>query len=374
MEESRKNWQLVQTDEINNEKYNTYIIPRNEIKNKKILATGWKMLKYNYTTTYGLYKYEESKIYSVDRDIELCKNGLHFCENPIDCLLYGYSLESNFLIAKVNAYDKIKEDVDGRKTVAQTLEIVKIYNWIDFYEIAIKHDKKYSKNNKGSYESKICKEIKGGYDSTFCIDCHGISQSKSIVDSNGVDNSHNVLYGGGISGGIELSDCFGVRYSTDVLASCGIEGSIGIFASKGIENSNAIFYSSGINNSDGVICSNGVNYSSMIFDCDGLSNSIFCDNTSGKYKIFNKQVSKERTEAEDFKRLLLNIRCDILRINFKIENSKQGEKILCSGFKLSKDTIKKIKELPEYDEKIYNKIMKKMRTSFPKYKITKEEK
>lgn len=372
MEESKKDWQLVQTDERNNEEYNTYIIPRDEIKNKEILATGWKMLNYDYTTMYSSYKYEEGKIYSVDKDIELCQNGLHFCENPIDCLMYGYGLESNFLIAKVNAYDDIEEDFHHikRKTVAQTLEIVKIYNWNDFYEIAIKYDKKYSKNNKGSYENEICKEIKGSYDNIFCVDSLGINESKIVGCSKGIYKSNGVYLGNGISNSKNLFYCDGVDNGQNMVITNGTSNSGNIHSSSGLYLSDTVCDSSGICNSIGIIESHGIYNSAMVLNCNGLSNSLFCDNISGEYKIFNKQVSKERMESLMLLRRDINL--DILSIEFNVITKNEAS-LCCNDFKLSRGVVKKIKELPEYDEKIYNKIMRKIRTSFPKYKTTKEE-
>lgn len=72
----------------------TYRITENEIKGMKVLATGYKAFKNDWTSKHGNYSYADengevlNSIHKVDGELIMCENGLHFSHNPLDCFKY----------------------------------------------------------------------------------------------------------------------------------------------------------------------------------------------------------------------------------------------------------------------------------------------
>ena len=65
-------------------------------------------------------KYEIGKKYHVEGEIDICRNGMHFCERLIDVFIY-YPRDGNRFFA-VEASGVIK--TDGRKCVTSDMQIV----------------------------------------------------------------------------------------------------------------------------------------------------------------------------------------------------------------------------------------------------------
>ena len=94
----------------------TYNISKEELKDKKVLAEGYKIFSHGFKTKHGDYCYADENgnvvgtIHRVDGDIEECKWGLHFSKNPFNCFnFYEYVQWNEF--AKVRAYEKIIDEI-----------------------------------------------------------------------------------------------------------------------------------------------------------------------------------------------------------------------------------------------------------------------
>jgi hypothetical protein len=56
-------------------------------------------------------QYEAGKTYTFNGEIELCKQGFHFCEKPLDTLTY-YSMGETFILMEIEVLGKvIKKDM-----------------------------------------------------------------------------------------------------------------------------------------------------------------------------------------------------------------------------------------------------------------------
>ena len=81
------------------------------------IIKGYKA--FNKGLTCQEFKYEVGKKYVHEGDIELCKKGFHFCENPLDVLDYYNLCESEF--AEIETDGKVKGD--KTKSVTNKIEI-----------------------------------------------------------------------------------------------------------------------------------------------------------------------------------------------------------------------------------------------------------
>ena len=76
-------------------------------------------------------QYEEGKTYKMEEKPKCCDRGYHFCENPIDCLIY-YSPDTS-VYHKVEALGDIVRDTDDTKIATNE---IKIGAKIDFQTMA----------------------------------------------------------------------------------------------------------------------------------------------------------------------------------------------------------------------------------------------
>ena len=105
------------------------------IKNMQVVASGYKI--FNNDWTCNNYKYGDDddvvgSIHYCDGTIERCKNGLHFCENPLSCIEYYAPVQWN-KFAKINAYGEVKKE--GNKSVAKIIKITDIYTFDEFIDL-----------------------------------------------------------------------------------------------------------------------------------------------------------------------------------------------------------------------------------------------
>ena len=123
----------------------TYRIKKENLKNKKILATGYKIFGYDWKSKSYDYKDENGEVlgtfHKVNGDIIECKWGLHFSKNPFHCFNFYEAVQWN-RFAKVNAYEKCIDSNSGDKSIAKVIEIVEIYTFNEFIEVL----KEYNKN------------------------------------------------------------------------------------------------------------------------------------------------------------------------------------------------------------------------------------
>ena len=154
---------------------------------KKPIAVGYKIFNYDWTG-YNDYSYVdengevEGSVHTVTGNLEHCGWGLHYCENPVDCMRYRDLIQWN-KFALVEAYDEnIKRDNDD-KSVCRTLKIKKVLSFNDM----IKACKEYQVNGSG---------IINGY---------GISNGYGIINGSGIRNGSGISYGYGIRDGYGIN-------------------------------------------------------------------------------------------------------------------------------------------------------------------------
>lgn len=271
---------------------NTYRIDPKEIAEMEPLATGYKIFKDDWTA-YGDYPYADEKgtvegsVHKVEGNLVHCKNGLHFCKNPVDCMKYYYAVQWN-KFAKVSAYGDVRTHDDG-KSEAQILKIDKILTFDEFV--------------------KACKEY------------------ETEQTGSGISNGSGIRYGYGIRNGYGISDGYGIEQC------------------KGT--------------SESIYCK----------DCKGIYLCILCTGESGKYKVFNKQVKKERSLEifQCIKRIAngwypkFNTAYDLYEKNDKhwecVPPHKIQEKTAKEAYAdMPKELLAYICSLPEFDEKIFKEI------------------
>lgn len=182
----------------------TYRIDPKELEGMETLAEGYKVFDEDWKG-YGEYCYAdengevEGSAHKVDGDLEHCKNGLHFCQNPADCLKFKEPLQWN-KYAKVSAFGEVKHHEDG-KSECSILRIDKVLTFAEFIDAVKEKNITGGRNitggnniTGGSYiyggrdiygwynitgGRKIYggSAIYGGYRILYCSDCEGISRS-----------------------------------------------------------------------------------------------------------------------------------------------------------------------------------------------------
>ena len=310
---------------------------------KKPIAVGYKIFNYDWTG-YNDYSYAdengevEGSVHTVTGDLEHCGWGLHYCENPVDCMRYRDLIQWN-KFALVEAYDEnIKRDNDD-KSVCRTLKIKKVLSFNDM----IKACKEYQVNGSG---------ISDGYGISYG---YGIRDGYGIINGSGISNGYGISYGSGISDG------YGISYGSGISDGYGISYGYGIINGSGIRNG------SGISDGYGIRDGYGINASMHCRKCEGISRCIFCDGLEGaKLMIFNKPVTVERfdevwsklngwkpdfTNAQQLKREFGDDKWENTPV-FKITSREASEVYAEMPRKLREY----IKAMPEYDDKIFKAI------------------
>ena len=101
------------------------IIDKKEIKGLEPVAEGYKIFNNDWTANFGNnYCYAddngnvEGTVHKQEGFPEKCKNGLHFCENPLDCFRYYPVVQWN-KFAKVRGYGHISKDDSDTKVAVE---------------------------------------------------------------------------------------------------------------------------------------------------------------------------------------------------------------------------------------------------------------
>ncbi len=289
------------------------------LKGKEPIAVGYKVFGWDWTG-YGDYSYAdengavEGSVHTVTGKLSKCGWGLHYCENPLDCMRYRDIIQWN-KFALVEAYDEnIKAD-DDDKSVCRTLLIKKV---LSFYEM-IEACKSYQKEA-------------------------NISEA-----TNGISSGSGISYGSGISSGEGIRDGSGIR--------CGY----GISNGYGISCGYGISYGYGIRNGCGIY------KSKHCLKCEGISRCLFCYGLEGaKLMLFNNPITKERFNEVDIK---------LGGWYPKFTNAKELKEKYGNGewratpapaitgrtakeayAEMPTELVEYIKSLPEYDDEIFRKI------------------
>ena len=68
------------------------------------------------------FQYEIGKEYTLEGELEICRNGYHFCENPFDCLKYYNNIKGNKRLFLVEALGEAISE--GNKSVTNKIKII----------------------------------------------------------------------------------------------------------------------------------------------------------------------------------------------------------------------------------------------------------
>ena len=159
---------------------------------KEPIATGYKIFSWDWTG-YGGYCYAdengnvEGSVHTVTGNLSKCGWGLHYCENPVDCIRYRDLIQWN-KFAFVEAYD---ENIKGDdKSVCRTLKIKKVLSFDEMVDAC----KKYRVDSYGS-------GISNGY---------GISDGYGISNGSGISDGYGISYGYGVNRSKHCRKCEGI--------------------------------------------------------------------------------------------------------------------------------------------------------------------
>ena len=116
------------------------IVDRSVLNGFQVVAEGYKIFNYDWTANYGdNYCYAdkdgnvEGVVHRQEGFPDKCHNGLHFCENPLDCFNYYPFVQWN-KFAKVRGYGAVSKDDKDSKVAVEILEIVKILSINEFID------------------------------------------------------------------------------------------------------------------------------------------------------------------------------------------------------------------------------------------------
>ena len=159
------------------------IVDRSVLNGLQVVAEGYKIFNYDWTANYGdnyCYADKDGKVEGVVHRQEgfpyKCHNGLHFCENPLDCFNYYPFVQWN-KFAKVKGYGAISKDESDSKVAVEILEIVKVLSFEEFVE----EIKSYTTNITGCGISDSC----GIYNCYYIKDCEGLTYSIMCINETG---------------------------------------------------------------------------------------------------------------------------------------------------------------------------------------------
>lgn len=161
----------------------TYTITSEQIKDKPLIAVGYKAIKYDGKTMQGEYCYGGKDdpivgtIHTVDGDITECKWGLHFSKDPAYVFNFYEPLGYNRYF-KVEAYEECVDSTDGFKSVAKTLKFVKEYNLMEFIDLIKRYDRtavSYSNAVSCSFAVYNSEAVTNG------LFCYGIEGAKNRI-------------------------------------------------------------------------------------------------------------------------------------------------------------------------------------------------
>lgn len=106
------------------------------------------------------FQYEIGKEYCLDGELELCANGFHACQNPLDVFDY-YSMSSSTRYAMVELWGDVDFAIDNEKLCATNIRIVKEMSIDELVEIGIMSSlpkKDLESGNERSYSMMIASD------------------------------------------------------------------------------------------------------------------------------------------------------------------------------------------------------------------------
>jgi len=357
-------------------------ISEEEIKGLPVLATGYKMFRNDWTTKYGKYDYKDENgnvlgsIHKVEGELKECEWGFHFSKKPQDCFDFYECVQWN-TFAKVEAFGNSVDSKDGNKSVASIIRIVEIYSFDEFIDL-IQEDLQ-NRNIRGGNDIVGGNYIRGGNNIRGGTYIEGGNYIRGGNDIRGGDDIEggNCIRGGTyieggnyIRGGNYIEGGNDIRGGDDIVGGNYIRGGTYIVGGTYIRGGNYIIGGNDIVGGNDIRGGNYIIGGNNIYFSRKLraaSKCIFCFDLEGcKLMLFNKKISQERfnkvrNELNNFSWYPKFNNAEELRGNLSwhetnipaivnIEN-----KIAYSS--MPQDMVDYIKSLPEFDEKIFNKII-----------------
>lgn len=347
----------------------THRISRDKLKDLPVLAEGykifdvdWKCMNYCYADENGT---AVGTVHKIEGELIICNNGLHFCEELEDCFEYYDPIKCN-KIAKVRAYGEVIARY--RKNCCSMMEIVEELHWDD---IRIKMV------NEGSINRMYNRGICNVYTSTCVSGSKNVNYSSGICGSIDTSDSIGVTGGYDVIGSQSIDGCVNIRDAKNVIGSARITKSLGIQGSIYVKNSCYLSGCRSVQDSHTIYGSNEIYYSQDIWggyfiyfsaNLKGAYNCMFCIGLNGtKYRIFNKKVSKAYFNQvyRDICEILHYTRYHMTATNYEELYEKYRGVVPINRLQskhldyseMPQKLLDYIKNLPEYDEKIFNKII-----------------
>ena len=284
---------------------------------KKIKA--YKILNHDYTCR-G-FKYEIGKTYRLEDENgkliepELCDRGFHACAKLEQCFKYYSAAGWNHFV-EVELSGKIK----GNEKDKYCSNIITIVKEIELRDL--------------SYNVRGASNVRGA---------HGVRGAHDVYGASSVHGAYNVSGASGVHGASHVSGASYVHGASSVHGAADVHGAHDVY---------------------------GAYDCMLICKCKAVTNCILCYDIESKANyVFNKKITEER---------IIKIKKDLAQFDYypKFNNyfdllkekSEKDEKVPSDLIKsksiadayadMPQDMIDYIKSMPEYDEKIFNKITK----------------
>ena len=110
------------------------------MKGYKVFNSDWTCLGKQYSCP---------GVFEQDGKLELCKNGIHFCKELLECFNY-YNFDSDNHVAEVEAIGEIIEDKDKSKCCTNKLKIIRELTWEEILKRVNIGDNCKGRGNSGS--------------------------------------------------------------------------------------------------------------------------------------------------------------------------------------------------------------------------------
>lgn len=301
--------------------------------------------------------YEVGKTYKMkDYEIEWCRSGFHFCHDLENCYTF-YPFSKWTAICEIEAGGKI--DIHTNKGICSKITIIRRLTEAEIKKVAGKLIEKSSFVKESAF-----------VDRSHCVcQSKNVRYSKLIFKSNDVEYGENVNQSQFVYGSLNVWHSHDIQYSQNVdfgeFIIHGANTQISMFVnhSANITNCIGVQNSHHIYNSRGVHCSKNIVGSHYISNCMNLVDCLFCSDLRNKhYYIFNEKTNKERVEK---------VKDDLLHIenrfypkfvclddgnHLKEQDIYIAYKELYKNQEEYKEFLKYIRNMPEFDNKIFNKI------------------
>lgn len=346
-------------------KETTHRISQDEIKDLPVLAEGYKIFNEDWTCMDYCYADENGTavgtVHEVEGEVRVCINGFHFCRKLEDCFEY-YEPVKYKKIAKVRAYGEV---IDWHeKSCCSIIKIVEELHWDDIRIKMIDDDSM----NKGIAEV---------YTSRYVGGSKNVQYSTGIYGSSDINNSINVLGGYYIMNSQTIHGCKYISGSNFIYGSSDVNRSLDIQGSLDVQNSCYLRGCDGVRDSNTICGGNEIYYSQCIWggyfiyfsaNLRGAYNCMFCIGLNGaKYRIFNKKVNRVyfNQVCRDIFEIIHYTRYHMTATNYEELYEKYHGVVPINQLQfkhidyseMPQKLLDYIRNLPEYDEKIFNKII-----------------